>query len=98
MPGSGGHHCREGDCFIAAEHPTPCRWQSPRCSTCEARASRIRLKNLLARFIREEEGQDVIEYALLAAFVSTIAGTVIVGIGGDVLAMFTTTAGRLPPA
>jgi Flp pilus assembly pilin Flp len=56
------------------------------------------MKNLLARFIREEDGQDVIEYALLAAFVSTIAGTVIVGIGTDVLAMFTTTAGRLPPA
>jgi Flp pilus assembly pilin Flp len=55
------------------------------------------MKNLLARFIREEEGQDVIEYALLAAFVSTIAGTVIVTIGTDVLAMFTTTAGRLPP-
>jgi Flp pilus assembly pilin Flp len=55
------------------------------------------MKNLFARFIREEDGQDVIEYALLAAFVSTIAGTVIVGIGTDVLAMFNTTAGRLPP-
>ena len=56
------------------------------------------MKNLLARFVREEEGQDVIEYALLAAFVSTVAGTVIVGIGTDVLQMFNTTAGRLPPA
>jgi Flp pilus assembly pilin Flp len=49
------------------------------------------------RFIHEDEGQDVIEYALLAAFVSTVAGTVIVTIGGDVLTMFNTTAGRLPP-
>jgi Flp pilus assembly pilin Flp len=56
------------------------------------------MKNLIARFIREEEGQDVIEYALLAAFVSTVAGTVIVTIGTDVLTMFNTTAGRLPPA
>ena len=56
------------------------------------------MKNLIARFVREEEGQDVIEYALLAAFVSTVAGTVIVTIGTDVLTMFNTTAGRLPPA
>ena len=28
------------------------------------------MKNLLARFIREEEGQDLIEYALIATFVS----------------------------
>ena len=28
------------------------------------------MKNLIQRFIREEEGQDVIEYALLAAFIS----------------------------
>jgi Flp pilus assembly pilin Flp len=56
------------------------------------------MKKMLIRFIREDEGQDVIEYALLAAFISTIAGAVIVTIGTDVLAMFNTTAGRLPPA
>jgi Flp pilus assembly pilin Flp len=72
-------------------------------STCGARAPRISpeksdMKNLLVRFIREEEGQDVIEYALLAAFISTIAGAVIVTVGADVLTMFNTTAGRLPPA
>jgi Flp pilus assembly pilin Flp len=71
-------------------------------STSGAKAPRIRpeksdMKNLLVRFIREEEGQDVIEYALLAAFISTIAGGVIVTVGTDVLAMFNTTAGRLPP-
>ena len=28
------------------------------------------MKNLIARFVREEEGQDIIEYSLLAAFIS----------------------------
>lgn len=36
------------------------------------------MKNLIARFIREEEGQDLIEYALLASFVAL---AVIVGVG-----------------
>jgi pilus assembly protein Flp/PilA len=28
------------------------------------------MKNLIARFVREEEGQDLIEYSLLAALVA----------------------------
>ena len=28
------------------------------------------MKNLMARFIREEEGQDLIEYSLLAALIA----------------------------
>lgn len=31
------------------------------------------MKELLARFIREEDGQDLIEYALLGSFVSLAA-------------------------
>jgi Flp pilus assembly pilin Flp len=31
------------------------------------------MKNLIARFVREEEGQDLIEYALIATFVSLVA-------------------------
>lgn len=37
-----------------------------------------RLKNLVARFINDDQGQDLIEYALLATFVSLLA---IVGAG-----------------
>lgn len=37
-----------------------------------------RLKNLVARFITDDQGQDLIEYALLATFVSLLA---IVGAG-----------------
>ena len=46
------------------------------------------MKNMIQRFIREEAGQDVIEYALLAAFISIVAATVIGTVGDDVLAIF----------
>lgn len=39
---------------------------------------REQMKNLFARFIREDEGQDLIEYAFLAVF---IALAVTVGLG-----------------
>ena len=32
------------------------------------------MKNLIARFVREEEGQDLIEYALLATLVALVVG------------------------
>ena len=47
------------------------------------------MKNLIQRFIREEDGQDIIEYALLAAFISIVAATIIFTIGGDVTTIFT---------
>ena len=31
------------------------------------------MKNLMQRFIREEDGQDLIEYAFLAAFIAIVA-------------------------
>ena len=47
------------------------------------------MKNLIARFVREDEGQDVVEYALLAAFVSIVAATIIQSIGPDLTTIFT---------
>jgi pilus assembly protein Flp/PilA len=47
------------------------------------------MKNLIARFIREEEGQDIIEYALLGAFISIVAIATITLIGTDVLNIYT---------
>ncbi len=32
-----------------------------------------RFKNLIARLVRDEQGQDLIEYALLATFVALVA-------------------------
>jgi pilus assembly protein Flp/PilA len=39
------------------------------------------MKNLMARFIREDEGQDLIEYAFLAVFIALVvtAGLTLVG-------------------
>ena len=42
------------------------------------------MKNLIQRFIREEDGQDIIEYALLAAFISICAVAIITVIGPSV--------------
>jgi len=46
------------------------------------------MKNLIQRFIREDEGQDMIEYALLAAFISVIAIIGITAVGDQVVAIF----------
>ena len=55
------------------------------------------MKNLLVRFVREEDGQDVIEYGLLGAFISVIAAATIVLIGIDVGTMFTTINDAIVP-
>jgi pilus assembly protein Flp/PilA len=47
------------------------------------------MKTLIARFLREEEGQDIIEYALLAAFISISGYTILSGIGTSVNNIYT---------
>jgi Flp pilus assembly pilin Flp len=49
------------------------------------------MKNLFNRFVREESGQDIIEYVLLAAFISVVAWTIIQGIGNDVFTLYSKT-------
>jgi pilus assembly protein Flp/PilA len=41
------------------------------------------MKNLFVRFVREDEGQDIIEYALLAAFISVSAYLILGTIGSQ---------------
>jgi len=36
------------------------------------------MKDLVRRFVREESGEDLIEYGLLAAFVAAVATAVII--------------------
>jgi pilus assembly protein Flp/PilA len=55
------------------------------------------MKTLISQFIREDRGQDVIEYGLLAAFISIAAITAILAIGVDVNTMFTTVDDALVP-
>jgi len=45
--------------------------------------------DLIVRFVREEDGQDVIEYALLGAFISVLSWTFMQTIGQDVSAIYT---------
>ena len=42
------------------------------------------MKNLFNRFVREDQGQDLIEYALLAGFISLVAVTAITNVGSGV--------------
>ena len=46
------------------------------------------MKNLFNRFVREEAGQDIIEYALLAAFVSIVAWALLANIGTSVNSIY----------
>jgi Flp pilus assembly pilin Flp len=42
------------------------------------------MKNLFNAFIREENGQDLIEYTLLLAFVALASAAVFIGAGGSI--------------
>ena len=46
------------------------------------------MRKVLARFIRDDEGQDLIEYALLAGIITTGVVAVIGTIGGKVKTLF----------
>ena len=48
------------------------------------------MRSICERFIREESGQDMIEYSLLAAFISVVAYVTIDAIGGDVQTIYST--------
>jgi pilus assembly protein Flp/PilA len=47
------------------------------------------MKNLFNRFVREEEGQDLVEYGLLLGVITVAAITMILAIGGQVTNLFT---------
>ena len=47
------------------------------------------MKNLIARFVRDEQGQDLIEYALLAGFVSLAVVTIVTQLGGSLNTLYT---------
>ena len=46
------------------------------------------MKNLIARFVREDQGQDLIEYALLAGFVSLAVVTIVTQLGGSLNTLY----------
>jgi pilus assembly protein Flp/PilA len=54
------------------------------------------MKNLIARFVREDEGQDLIEYGLLIGIITVGCILAIQSIGPKVASYFTTLDAALP--
>ncbi len=56
------------------------------------------MKNLVNRFVREEEGQDLIEYSLLAALIAVACIATMTALAGDINNIFTFIGGKLQDA
>jgi pilus assembly protein Flp/PilA len=54
-----------------------------------ANSQESRMKNLFNRFVREEQGQDLIEYALLAGLISLASVVAITTLGTAIQGKFT---------
>lgn len=50
------------------------------------------MKNLMVRFLREEQGQDLIEYTLLLAFVCLAAAAIFIPEGQGIGSIWSTTS------
>jgi pilus assembly protein Flp/PilA len=57
-----------------------------------------RLYTLTAKIIREERGQDLVEYALLAGFIAVAAGALLPGISTSISTIFSRMASVLSNA
>ena len=53
---------------------------------------------MIRSFWQDEEGQDLIEYTLLIAFVALASAALFIGAGGSVKGIWTTTNSRLAAA
>lgn len=56
------------------------------------------MKNFVVRLVREDEGQDLIEYALLAAFIALAATAVMILLGKEIAALFQRVVDKLTAA
>ena len=54
------------------------------------------MKNLFNRFVREEAGQDLIEYALLAGLISLVCVLAITNAGSAVSTLFSNVESSIP--
>jgi len=48
------------------------------------------MKNLIVRFVRDEQGQDLIEYTLLLAFVCLASAALFIGAGNSLKSIWST--------
>lgn len=56
------------------------------------------MKNLFARFVREENGQDLIEYALLAGLIAVACVAAMTTLAGSIKTLFSTISADLAAA
>jgi Flp pilus assembly pilin Flp len=56
------------------------------------------VKHTLMNFIQDEQGQDLIEYTLLMAFVALASAALFIGAGGSISGIWTTTNTQLTTA
>ncbi len=56
------------------------------------------MKDLMVRFWREEQGQDLIEYTLLLAFVCLAAAALFIPTGNSIAAIWSYTSGTVSTA
>jgi Flp pilus assembly pilin Flp len=53
------------------------------------------MKQFVARFLADEQGQDLIEYTLLLAFVALASAALFIGAGNSVQGIWSTTNSQL---
>jgi Flp pilus assembly pilin Flp len=53
------------------------------------------MKQFIVRFVRDEQGQDLIEYTLLLAFVCLASAALFIGAGNTLAGIWSTTNGIL---
>ncbi|HVV45718.1 MAG TPA: Flp family type IVb pilin [Bryobacteraceae bacterium] len=56
------------------------------------------MKNLIMRFVKEEDGQDLIEYTLLMAFIALASAAVFVNAGNSVSQIWSSASTQLSNA
>jgi pilus assembly protein Flp/PilA len=59
------------------------------------RKRRQKMKLMITQFVRGEEGQDLIEYALLAALVALAATVAMTNLGTSISSVFGSVTGKL---
>jgi Flp pilus assembly pilin Flp len=56
------------------------------------------MKNILVHFLADDQGQDLIEYTLLMAFVALASAALFLGAGGSIAGIWSTSNSQLVAA
>jgi pilus assembly protein Flp/PilA len=74
------------------------RWKRFQCQKLEKEKYMTRLYITLARMLKDDRGQDLVEYALLAGFIAVAAGALLPGISTSISKIFSRMASVLTNA